>query len=233
MYIYTICACNVYIYAYIRMYVYTYTFPSQVGTAPAAHGALQAMDPKRSWQCTWRCGKSTFRLVLLFELLCNNRGIQIKLCTFLLKIQMYTVYVYVYIYNSYRLFFLYLFIVFTNLLIFYLLFKNRKTADLNITTLHGWQWIFKDSKKTPEILRSHPHTPGRYLFGTLKNGFGKMMGVTSPSLCFLLPKLVFLFEYPPEVVTCRPWKYTVPKRKCLSSNHHFSGVNSLLNNSGV
>eukprot|EP00434_Breviolum_minutum_P007337 symbB.v1.2.006477.t1/scaffold377.1/size217610/4 len=25
-----------------------------VGTAPAAHGALQAMDPKRSWQCTWR-----------------------------------------------------------------------------------------------------------------------------------------------------------------------------------
>lgn len=31
--------------------------PAQVGTAPAAHGALQAMDPKRSWQCTWRCGK--------------------------------------------------------------------------------------------------------------------------------------------------------------------------------
>ncbi len=101
IYIYTICACNVYIYicAYIRMYVYTYTFPSQVGTAPAAHGALQAMDPKRSWQCTWRCGKTTFRLVLLFELLCKNRGIQIKLCTFLLKIQMYTVFVYIYIYT--------------------------------------------------------------------------------------------------------------------------------------
>lgn len=63
-----------YIILYSHLYVHMHkkhVFPSdlsrknvtpdplraQVGTAPAAHGALQAMDPKRSWQCTWRCGK--------------------------------------------------------------------------------------------------------------------------------------------------------------------------------
>lgn len=112
-YIYTICAC---ISFDIPVYMFTCTknmfshkiYPgktsprtpfwqtAQVGTAPAAHGALQAMDPKRSWQCTWRCGKKK-RLSWFFSLekIEGNK---------------YWLYIYIYPVNS---LFLYLFIVFT------------------------------------------------------------------------------------------------------------------------
>lgn len=75
MYIYDMCYVYIILYSYLYVHMHKKTClshkiypgktspgplfysPAQVGTAPAAHGALQAMDPKRSWQCTWRCGK--------------------------------------------------------------------------------------------------------------------------------------------------------------------------------
>ena len=72
-------------------------------------------------------------------------------------------------------------------------------------------------------------TPQNSAFGTL-DVLPRWWVWLHPSLCVFRSQHFFLFEYPPEVCH-NPWTHTNPKKRTgSSSHHHFSGLNSLLNN---
>ena len=166
---------------------------AQVGTAPAAHGALQAMDPKRSWQCTWRCGEQMFDLFFLEEKLGGNK------CDYI-----YTAngFVSIFIYCVYRIY-----LIFCVCYVFVCSEPLAGSSDIYGSSVYSYFL----GPPTVSSLNDLGHL-----------GCGKMMGVTSPSLPslkltwhlkihpwkrrFLLKTIIFRFN-----VSFREGMFFVPK----------------------